>query len=256
MRFAVQSIVFGKDKDKAELIEMCREIRDCGYRGIEFFQNLKQFGSTKELADVLRDLELVLVGVATGPLRDRIAFVRDYCRQLRKSTEDVDSPYVYVDEWDDTVCDRALHNGIRIAIHPHMFRQIQTEREARHFLSRYPKDNFRHLTLMPDTAHSTIAGDKPERMIIDHFDRIHSIHFKDWNPNVGKSYQFYSSGFCRFGMGAVPLEECLRELYRRSYRGWVIVEHDTSETPRTEIEGSLNWLRARLPPGFVDVRSR
>lgn len=257
MKLALQSIVFGTSLPNFH--SMCESIRSAGYSGIELFQDFtsdayKKPNADREYAvegimDAVLATGMTLVGVASGSLRERIAFVEQYGLRLIQKNLGAEVPYVYVDEWNE-VCELALRRGVKLAIHPHMFRPIQTIREAEDRLDEFPIERFPNLQLMPDTAHMTIAGDNPVDVVKKHFRRIHSLHVKDWNPNVGRSYQFYASGFCDLGAGRVQVKETLDHMWKSSYRGWFVVEHDYSTTPEQTMTVSRAWLASVLPPTY------
>ena len=171
----------------------------------------------------------------------------EYCRFLNVTTNRDYAPYVYLDEWDER-CGNALSRGLRLSLHPHMFRPIQTLQEANAILARFDANRYPNLQLLPDTAHLTIAGEDPVDVVKTQFDRIGAVHIKDWSPNVGRSYQFYASGFCQLGQGEVELTAVLDVLWKRSFKGWIVVEQDYSASPYDCIVASMNWLRTKLPP--------
>lgn len=258
MRFAVQTIVFGPLMTR--FYDMCSAIRRVGYSGLELFQDFTNNGKNTKgqgLDDAVNDIlkavianNLTLIGVASGALTERIAFVELYSRMLTNTMPSVHPPYVYVDEWTPE-CVAGVNRGMRFAIHPHMYRPIQTLAEAEIHLNKYPDHACPNLSLLPDTAHLTIAGTSPLTTLKKHFKRITAIHLKDWNPNVGKSYQFYASGFCDLGEGKVHVRETLNYLWTHQYRGWIVVEHDHSGDPEITLNRSLNWIEKHLPPGYI-----
>lgn len=260
MRFAIQSIVFGKDvEDLIALKEMCTQIYDAGFRGVELFQdfmNPKYEGIDGVRAAMKQAGEggISLVGVAGGTLEERIDFALRYSALEGLLPSDENAPYVYVDEWNEQ-CALALRAGVRIGLHPHMFRPIQTIKEANERLRQF--ESCSELQLLPDTAHLRIAGDDPVAVIKHHLPRIGAIHLKDWNPNAGRSYQFYASGFCQLGEGCVALYDCLRVLWMNEFKGWVVVEHDHSSTPADTINESMKWLRnSNNLPQYILQRDR
>ena len=247
VQFAVQSIVWGKEVEKLE--EMLCEICEAGYQGVELFQDFAE-RSCGGPAGVYRAFEacgLTLVGVSSTSLAERIRFVREYCDLLGVSPSDPVAPYVYADEWNECCVD-ALRQGLRIGLHPHMFRPIQTMQEAAAILKEFGVERYPRLQLLPDTAHLTIAGDDPVAAVKEYLPRMGAIHVKDWIPNVGRSYQFYASGFCALGTGDVKLGSVLDVLWKRQFKGWIVVEHDYSPAPSERVKSSMDWLHSVLPP--------
>jgi sugar phosphate isomerase/epimerase len=247
VQFAVQSIVWGKEVENLE--QMLDEIHKAGYHGVELFQDIaeKAYGGPAGVGKAFRDCGLTLVGVSSASLTERIDFVSEYCGLLGVSTTDSSAPYVYADEWNEH-CVAALRKGLRIGLHPHMFRPVQTMQEAAAIMHEFAIEDYPHLQLLPDTAHLTIAGDDPIETVRKFFPRMAAVHVTDWIPNVGRSYQFYASGFCALGTGDVKLGPVLDFLWKRQFNGWIVVEHDYSIAPRKRITSSMDWLRTVLPP--------
>ncbi len=244
MKFAVQTVAWGPSQTNISEIMRCAAA--CGYQGVELFQDVQSVGGARGVFDSCQDAGISLVGIMSGSFSERVEFVREYSTLLRCSTDDVRAPYICVEEWDDG-CRYALNDNIRVCIHPHMFRQIQTEREANAILH---GNNSPNLYLLADTAHLTIAGDNVQDVLLKHFGRVVSVRLKDWDPSVGRSYQFYASGFCAFGAGSVPLTSALDVLWKRSFGGWLVVDTGTAVHPYRSIDTSMSWLKQHLPPSL------
>ena len=233
MKYAAHSIAWGHD---ADIRQIASDIRGAGYQGVELFQHpARTLKGAKKVFDTLAEFELQLIGVSGGSFSERCLFVQDYIRELGQDRSSHTTPYVYIDEWREPEFPVSLGEGLPLALHPHMFKMIQTMSEAEALLNRYPR-----LRLLPDTAHLTIAGDNPVSAIQNNQHRLAGIHFKDWHSNVGRSYQFYSRGFCPLGEGDIDLIKVLAVLHH--FDGWLVVEQDTSQNPRRSIETSLAWL--------------
>ncbi|MCA8994383.1 MAG: sugar phosphate isomerase/epimerase, partial [Planctomycetaceae bacterium] len=229
--------------------------RAAGYAGVELFQDCTQgaFGTPQQILDQFNAESMHLIGISCGSLQERINFVTQYAACMKLAPSDYGVPYVYLDDWNESICRAALEKGIRLALHPHMYRPVQTLQEAKKRLQQYDFMHYKSMEFMPDTAHLTIAGDDPEAAVYDHFLRIRAIHVKDWNSNVGRSYQFYASGFCPLGTGGVKVKETLDVLWKRSFSGWLVIEHDTSPQPDKDISLSMQWLRENLPPTLFET---
>lgn len=241
LRFAVQSITWGR----ASLGSMLDEIRAAGYEGVELFQNPQTLGGASVIEKAFHDSGLQLVGVASGSFDERCRLVREWAEIRNLSVSHPSVPYVYVDEWRDSdlrFVDR-LNEGFRIGLHPHMYKPVQTVQEAKSLLKEHKKLGF-----IPDTAHLQIAGDDPAAAIRDPelSARLTAIHLKDWNDDVGRSFQFYARGFCELGEGDVPLQPVLQEILDSQFSGWLVVEQDSSTAPRESAALSLEWLKATL----------
>jgi sugar phosphate isomerase/epimerase len=219
--------------------EMIGAIRDCGYEGAEFAQSPKMLGPAADFYRRLQEHGIVFLGLAGGSLRERIEFVAKY-EELASPTW---RPYVYLDEWDETVERDVQQADLVFAVHPHMFKPIQTTRDAVLCLSRHDRKKLR---LLPDSAHLTVAGENVIEVLERFLDRIDAIHLKDWTPAFGRAYQFYSRGFVGLGEGDVPLPDVINWLRVKRFDGWIIVEQDPVEDPVTNAKRNREWLGQRL----------
>jgi sugar phosphate isomerase/epimerase len=257
--------------------EMIETIREAGYAGVEIAQHPEQFGSAKALYELLRDYdnpdvehrkELKLLGLAGGAISERIAFIdqlvdaenRDLLARKGKIDRVIGNkrpyPYVYTDMWDNSGVTDATTKRWTFALHPHMFKPIQTASEALKVLREHPE-----LRFLPDAAHLTIAGEDvidvlkaafeiqtreedSDQNAPNRFGPIIAIHLKDWTSEFGRSYQFYSRGFgVAFGQGEVKLDKIARFLVERGYNGWVVVEQDVVDDLVTAARGCRRWLQ-------------
>jgi len=238
MKYAVHSIIWGQD---AKIDKIAREARAAGYSGVELFQHPeKRLGGHRKIYDILSTCGLTLVGVCGGSFEERCDFVRKYSDQLSVTPGKKEAPYIYIDEWREETFKIALAEGLKLAIHPHMFKTIQTLAETERLLREH-----RSLRFVPDTAHLTIAGDDPVSAYLNNSNRIDVVHIKDWRDEVGRSYQFYARGFCELGQGSIDLKKFIASIHR--FDGWLVVEQDLSDNPATSIRQSLRWLKANSP---------
>ncbi len=214
---------------------MFEEVRAAGFDGVE----LAQFVSDSDVDLLVRSLDahsLQLAGVSGGSLIDRLNLVGQYIQRK----PEVAVPYVYVDDWTETEHVLFTQADIRcqIAIHPHMFKPIQTATEAVRCLNQYAYCRF-----MPDTGHLTVAGADVQSVIRQNLEQTFSIHLKDWSPEFGRSLPFYSRGFVPLGQGIVPIREIIQLLNSKRYDGWLIVDQDYSLRPISAAQESRDFLR-------------
>jgi inosose dehydratase len=251
MRVAMQTISWGPHPDNIET--MLKEVVDAGYGGVELAQHPKVLGPVPQLYELLQN-RLTLVGVSGGALSEKIAFVEEFIRIDKEKAGAPGiysiapnaatalgrerSPYVYVDEWEGKRSEDALESNVALALHPHMFKSVQTAQEAENLLKQFPK-----LRFLPDTAHLTVAGEDVVSTLERNFDQIAAIHLKDWTAEFGRAYQFYSRGFVELGKGDVVLGKILTFLKSRNYQGWLVVEQDASSSPLMSAKSSRVWLR-------------
>lgn len=249
-KFAIQTIAWGD----ASLDEIMKDVTEVGYQGIELFQHPEELGGIKRLieacwdyAPLVKELDkepirvpIKILGICAGSFDERCALVREYCTLTNTRLNDAqNAPYVYCDEWklDDPRFGKAVQDGFRVALHPHMYKPVQTMREVDIIL----KSSL--ALFLPDTAHLKIAGDNPVEAIRRYSTRLAAVHVKDWREEVGRSFHFYARGFCELGEGNIELGDVLDQLAEQSYQGWYVVEQDTTPTDRrSSVQKSLDWL--------------
>jgi inosose dehydratase len=246
MRLAIQTISWGQQPD---VDQMFRDIAALGYEGVELAQHPNALGPPDELFRSLSQHGLTFVGMAGGSLAEKIDYTTRYSATAFQATFQslrADpatqraarvGPYLYVDEWEVERSAAAL-SGNRLAVHPHMFKSIQSSREAEALLARYPT-----LAFLPDTGHLTVAGENVLEVLRRNYDRVIAVQLKDWIPGYGRAYQFYSRGFVELGQGDVPLAQIIEFLQSRRFGGWLVVEQDTTRDPCASARASRTWLR-------------
>jgi sugar phosphate isomerase/epimerase len=244
MQVAIQTISWGPRPDNIE--GMLQQIKAAGYEGAEFAQHPDVLGTPEQLHKTMSGLGLQFVGMAGGDLAERIGFVgkiifAEISRVASRKgnlREKLTRPYVYVDDWEVQGAQEALAAKVTLALHPHMFKSVQTAQEAEELLAKHPE-----LSFLPDTAHLTVAGEDVVAVLMRNYHRIAAIHLKDWTAEFGRAYQFYSRGFTELGKGDVLLHRIMRFLKERAYHGWLVVEQEAAENPPQSAAVSRLWLR-------------
>ncbi len=250
MKVGFQTISWGRRLDNNGE-PMLKAIAKAGYDGVEIMQHPKEFGSAKQLYQYLKDFNLKLLGLTGGSVKERSDFIRKLInienRALLHEEKsiikvirfDKNHPYIYIDTWVETYYHLLVTQRLPLALHPHMFKPIQTAKEVEKLLQKYPA-----LKFVPDTAHLTIAGEDVRKVIEDNFKRVVAVHLKDWSSEFGRSYQFYSRGFCiRFGHGDVKLNKIVDFLKSKRYKNWLVVEQDVTDDPQEAARLCRSWLR-------------
>lgn len=86
-----------------------------------------------------------------------------------------------------------------------------------------------------DMGHLAFGGGDPLKVLKKHYNRIWHVHFKDFDPAVGRAsrhnkYDYFESVkngvFCELGKGSVNFRAIVDELNNRKYKGWIVVEQD------------------------------
>lgn len=268
MRVAIQSLLWGPEPPSLE--KVFREASEAGYDGIEMAIQPEFLAEEKtQLIPLLQKYRLSLVGIARGSFEQKVSFVRWFRHELnrlyvgfpaddpsRKIIEPgKEYPYVYIDEIEDvkrinprpdpeTLLSSEVpppYSDVTFALHPHMFKSVQTLKEASESLRQFPQ-----LKFLPDTAQSFIAGDSPAMAIKLHYDSLIGVHVNDWVADYGRSYHFYGRGFVDLGHGDVPLMEVFQQLKQRNYDGWIIAERNNSTDPAMDAKTNRDWFCRHL----------
>jgi sugar phosphate isomerase/epimerase len=209
------------------------DIYNLGYEGVELAQTFET-KDHRRVIDALKRTGLKLAGISGGALSDRL----DFAISLHNKFQD--PFYLYADEWSGREHTQFKQSGVScsVAIHPHMFKPIQTVAEAKKVIELYP-----YMKFLPDTGHLTVAGENIMEVLEANFATITAIHVKDWTPEFGRALPFYSSGFVTLGEGIVPIEEIIQYLVKVGYKGWLIVEQDFSIDPIETARQSRIFLK-------------
>jgi len=228
MLLGLETISWGRIP--ANIEEIVNLASRLGFRGLEFAQLPCILGSVEDLCDLLKSRNLVPIGIACGAS----AQIVEYARKLNVE-------YICITEWNEDVVKAAFDSGIRVGIHPHLYKDIETMADAEVYLNRYPK-----LEIVFDTAHLYLAGEDIVKCFETYQNRIISVHLKDWSRKFGRSPYHFARGFTSLGKG--HLEDELNRLLEKArdtkFPGWFIVEEDSpSSAPANCIETSCKWLQ-------------
>jgi signal transduction histidine kinase/sugar phosphate isomerase/epimerase len=273
IRFAFETALWGRRIHDLDLV--LDILAACGFVGVEFAQAPSEIfvldpeaptgrRPVRDLPELLGKLSqsgrnLALVGLAGGPLDERIAFCAHF-RPPYLYVEDVDFSPDADPEGEATQAAKALAMDppFTLALHPHWFFPVRTSAIARarieEYKTHYPGGS--HLKMLPDTAHLTIAQENPAESISIHRKYLAAVHLKDWVPYYGRYSQRYAQGFRPLGEGdgTVNLDEVLRTLDEIDYDGWVVVEQDHSvSTPAETVFKCANWLIERQRLAAADA---
>lgn len=126
--------------------------------------------------------------------------------------------------------------GIKAAPHPHLWGPLEREHEVR--LAMELTDPA-HVFMTADTAHLTLGGMDPLRIITDYYPRVAEIHYKDCLPKyrgntVSPTPEMHHQGvglYLDLGAGGVDLPAIHKFLLGRGYKGWISLDYDA---PRVE----------------------
>jgi len=122
--------------------------------------------------------------------------------------------------------------GMRTVFHHHCGGYVETPGEVETLMKLTDPEL---LGLCLDMGHYAFGGGDPLRALEAYYSRIWHVHFKDFDPEVGKAslenaFDYFKSVeegvFCELGKGNVDFQAIVQMLGRKDYNGWVVVEQD------------------------------
>ena len=230
MKLGLQTISWGGQlSDIKEVIATASEL---GLSGLELAQRVEMIGTLEHLRDMLTASGIRVVGLAGGGIRSRL-----------HSARVLEAEYLYADEWDEEGIRDAMDQDITVAVHPHLYKGIDSVRTAEFYLARYPK-----LRMILDTAHCFLAGDDVVEAFKRNQHKVVTVHLKDWMASYGRSPHHFARGFTALGTGELHdlLDKMIIELKNSKFTGWVIIEQDTPHGfPAKCASISRTWLKER-----------
>ena len=141
----------------------------------------------------------------------------------------------------ETLARDARDSGHRLCFHNHSGTYVETAEEVERLASETDPGLVR---LCLDVGHYTVGGGDPVSAIAAYGERVAHVHLKDVDRAVlgrlrsGEIRGFHEALrqriFTELGNGVLDLRGILRALARAGYRGWLMVEQDTSWLPPSE----------------------
>ena len=228
------------------------EIGQAGYQAIEVFDgNLVQYqGKLSELRTLLNDSGVSLLAVYSGAnfifpeiLPEELWRIRkaaDFAAELgaehlvvgggaKRSVPATDEDYARLGAALDQVADLAEERDLLAHYHPHLTTMAETPEQVRKVFSSSK------IYFCPDTAHLFAAGGDPAKLILEHASRIRYVHLKDFRREP--------FAFLPLGEGELDMNATLQALVTIKYNGWIAVELDAYEDPKTGAEISMRYLQ-------------
>lgn len=257
-----------------------REARQAGYRWVEtFWGYLTEFdGKPAELKSRVDDMGLGFTTISnSGPMEmnfqdpsrhDAIVaghvklarFIRALgCDHLkinlgpRRPTGTTDEDLRHMAAVLDRVGKATHEEGVRLAIHAHMWSQFETRKEIDSVLGHTDP---RRVWFVLDTGHITMAGIDPVELTRTLGHRIVEFHLKDCKPEnrggararLDKPDMMNDPPFFPLGSGGVDFPGIKRELERIHWKGALTVELDSSpfRPPLQSAVMSHDYLKKKL----------
>lgn len=122
--------------------------------------------------------------------------------------------------------------GLRTVFHHHCAGFVETPAEVAALLAHTSPEL---LGLCLDMGHYAFGGGDPVEALDRHGPRCWHVHYKDFDPAVGRQaeaegldyFEAVRRGvFCELGQGAVDFAAITQRLERRGHDGWIVVEQD------------------------------
>jgi len=134
--------------------------------------------------------------------------------------------------------------GIKAIVHNHLGQTCESQENVEEFLDSVPECG-----LLLDTGHLAAAGGNCFKIVEKYHKRIIAVHVKDYilsKPEIGLDKWPERGRFCELGVGNIGLDnaEILKQLRKKGYNGWILVEHDTHlRDPLEDLAVSREYLR-------------
>jgi sugar phosphate isomerase/epimerase len=256
-----------------------REASEVGFRYVETFYNLilPWWDKPQELQKIMNGLNLKFVTVSNGgPMKMQfedasqaaatieehvklVRWIKQYfgCDHLKINTgrrrpegtpkEDLQLMAKTFNE----LGKRISAEGLKFAVHPHLWTQLQVRNEIDRVME---LTDPKHVFLVVDTGHITMAGIDPVELTRAYVSRIAEFHMKDTRPvdrggHKGPEPQregYTDKGkriFLELGSGGVDFPGILAILKKNNWDGWLTVELDSTDTtPKESATKSKKYL--------------
>src|SRR5699024_1151683 len=142
------------------------------------------------------------------------------------------------DEWDsmvrglDQAGEIAKSRGLELVYHPHGGTVVEQKEEVDRLME---TTNSELVHLLFDTGHALYGNYDPLEQLINHYNRIKYIHYKDVRRDVLQKMREENLDFRQGvlegvftvpGDGCIDFKPIISELVKRGYKGWTIVEEE------------------------------
>jgi inosose dehydratase len=264
-------------------LKSIREASEVGYHWIETFWPYvsKWEDRPEELIDILAELDLKMETVSNGGQmntnfqdpRQHNAVIDDHMRLVRfikklgcdhlkincgRANPGGNTPEIYrnMAAAFNELGRRISDMGIQFGIHHHLWNQYEKREDVDAIME---LTDPRHVHMILDTGHTTMAGMDPVQLTRDYVSRIIEFHMKDCAPENRGGYKgpYMERGtvntnkdnliFFPLGKGGVDYPAIKRELDANGWKGWMTVELDmTATTAKHSATVSKKYLEETL----------
>ena len=142
----------------------------------------------------------------------------------------------------NSLIEAATKYRVRIGLHNHMGCVVETQDQLEEFLKRCPDSG-----IVLDTGHLAVAGGDPIEIINKYFDRLVTVHVKDYVYKEKNAENWFERiRFCELGAGEMGElnKEVIKLLIKKGYDKWIHVEHDTHlRDPEIDLKISRDYIK-------------
>jgi inosose dehydratase len=164
-------------------------------------------------------------------------------------------------EWGDFASGLAMvervcaAHGLTQVLHPHVGTLVERADHVQQVLRRSD------VQFCLDTGHFSIGGIDPATFAVDHAERVSLVHLKDVDMALAPAVRDHQTTllnatraglFQALGRGSVDIAGTVRALEERGYKGWYVLEQDTTVAaaaaahvdPAADVKASIDYLEA------------
>ena len=260
-----------------------REAKEVGYNNVESFIHyfVDYWEKPKELQKRIDDIGVKFVTISNGGplemhfedtakhpkiLEDHLKlgrFIRNFgCKHMkinlgpRRKQGTTDEDLVHISKILNELGAKLKADGIRLAIHAHMWAQFENEKEVNYVMGHTDPS---YVGFVLDTGHVTMAGMDPVKLAGKLGHRIAEFHMKDTKPEwkggaktrLERPDMLNDPPFFPLGHGGVDFPGVKAQLDSIGWKGFLTVELDSSPSrpPKESARISLNYLKTTLGVG-------
>lgn len=146
---------------------------------------------------------------------------------------------------------RTAKLGLKLAPHPHIWSPLERESELRRVLE---LTDPKLVWLVTDTAHLTLGGMDPARIVREYYARVAAVHFKDTEakyrgytgPTPTQEEHRKVNLYKNLGTGGVDFPGVMKFLREKRYQAWITLDLDPPRPGDGTIEENLGINRKYL----------
>lgn len=162
----------------------------------------------------------------------------------------------------DRLEDICAAHGLVHTLHPHLSSMVEVAEDVKRVAEACD------VKWTVDTGHLALGGYDPMQFTKDLGDRVSHAHLKDVNLSLAEKVISREMSlleatekaiFLPFGQGDVPVAEIVQHLEDSGYKGWYVLECDTTligpeppegEGPVNDLKICVDYIKTHFPNGF------